>query len=311
MSIWQAFWLALLQGATEILPVSSLGHGVILPTLLGWHVNQDSPTFVPFFVVLHLGTAAALFVFFRREWAGVIGGFLRPLRTRNLRGDMYGRLTWLLAAGTIPAGLVGLVFEKALSANFARPLLAAAFLIINGGILLLGERLRRRRMKSGASQLSFWQAAAVGTSQVLALIPGISRSGVTVVGGLASGLNAETAARFSFLLATPIILSAGVLEVPKLIDYGTPHTLEVAVSEAWWRASLHTPLPPCLCCCSANARSRRWVPSVTIAWVQGWSLSCFCWCADVRREFAQMARCGWHMSHCRRVARLWRDHEEQ
>lgn len=229
MSIWQAFWLALLQGATEILPVSSLGHGVILPTLLGWNIDQESPTFLPFFVVLHLGTAAALFIFFRREWVSVISGFFRTLKTRSLSGDREGRLAWLLVAGTIPAGLVGLVFEKALSANFARPSLAAAFLIINGVFLLLGERLRRRRVKEGASELRFWQAIAVGTSQVLALIPGISRSGITVMGGLASGLSAETAARFSFLLATPIILAAGILEVPKLLRYGTPHTMEVAV----------------------------------------------------------------------------------
>ncbi len=229
LSIWQAFWLALLQGATEILPVSSLGHGVILPTLLGWNVNQDSPTFLPFFVVLHLGTAAALFVFFRREWVSVISGFFRTLKTRNLQGNPDGRLAWLIAAGTLPAGLVGLIFEKSLSANFARPTVAAIFLILNGLFLLLGERLRRRRTKSGASELSFWQAIVVGTSQVLALIPGISRSGVTVVGGLASGLSAEAAARFSFLLATPIILAAGVLEVPKLLAYGTPHTLAVAL----------------------------------------------------------------------------------
>lgn len=229
MSIWQAFWLALLQGATEILPVSSLGHGVILPTLLGWDVNQDSPTFLPFFVVLHLGTAAALFVYFRREWVGVIEGFFRSLKHRNLRDDPEGRLAWLLAAGTIPAGLIGLIFQKELSANFARPIVAAIFLVLNGILLLLGERLRRRTIKQGASQLSFLQAMAVGTSQVLALIPGISRSGITVVGGMASGLSAEMAARFSFLLATPIILAAGVLEVPKLIEYGTAYTLSVAI----------------------------------------------------------------------------------
>ena len=229
MSIWQAFWLALLQGATEILPVSSLGHGVILPPLLGWHVNQKSPTFVPFFVVLHLGTATALLVFFRREWVGVVSGFFRTLTTRNFKEDSEGRLAWLLLAGTVPAGLVGLVFQKALSANFARPTLAAVFLVGNGIVLLVGERLRRRQAKVGASELSFWQAVAVGTSQVLALIPGISRSGITVVGGLASGLNAEVAARFSFLLATPIILAAGVLEVPKLVESATPHTLALAL----------------------------------------------------------------------------------
>jgi undecaprenyl-diphosphatase len=229
MSIWQAFWLALLQGTTEILPVSSLGHGVILPTLLGWDVNQDSPTFLPFFVVLHLGTAAALFMYFRREWAAVIGGFFRSLRSRNLREDPEAKLAWLLAAGTIPAGLVGVAFQKALAANFARPSLAAVFLIVNGVLLLLGEHLRRRRLKEGASELSYWQAIAVGTSQVLALIPGISRSGVTLIGGMASGLGAETAARFSFLLATPIILAAGVLEVPKLVEFGTAQALGVAL----------------------------------------------------------------------------------
>jgi undecaprenyl-diphosphatase len=229
MSIWQAFWLALVQGATEILPVSSLGHGVILPSLLGWHIDQESPTFLPFFVVLHLGTATALLVFFRREWMSVIRGFFRTMTTRKLSGDPEGRLAWLLLAGTVPAGVVGLVFEKALSANFARPALAASFLVLNGIVLLLGERLRHRGAKSGASELSLWQAIAVGTSQVLALIPGISRSGITVVGGLASGLSAEAAARFSFLLATPIILAAGVLEVPKLIEFGTVKTMEVAL----------------------------------------------------------------------------------
>lgn len=229
MSIWQAFWLALLQGTTEILPVSSLGHGVILPSLLGWEIDQESPTFLPFFVVLHLGTAAALLAFFRREWVDVVRGFLRSLQTRNLRENEDGRLAWLLVAGTIPAGLVGLVFEKSLAANFARPSVAAVFLIVNGALLLVGERLRRWRVKSGESKLSFWQAVAVGTSQVLALIPGISRSGVTVVGGLASGLSAEMAARFSFLLATPIILAAGVLEVPKLMEFGTPQTVAVAI----------------------------------------------------------------------------------
>ena len=211
------------------MPVSSLGHGVILPSLLGWNIDQESPTFLPFFVVLHLGTAAALFVFFWREWVSVIRGFFRTLRARDLESDREGRLAWLLLAGTIPTGLVGIAFQKALSANFARPALAAVFLVVNGVLLLLGERLRLRRLKRGASELSFWQAVAVGTSQVLALIPGISRSGVTLVGGMASGLGAETAARFSFLLATPIILAAGVLEVPKLVEFGTPHTLGVAI----------------------------------------------------------------------------------
>lgn len=229
MSVWQAFWLALLQGATEILPISSLGHGVILPSLLGWHVDQESPTFLPFFVVLHLGTAAALCVFFWREWVSIIRGFFRSLAERSIKGNDEGKLAWLVIFGTIPAGLIGVAFEKALSANFAKPLLAAVFLVVNGLILIFGERLRRRRIKSGVTRLTFWQAIMIGTSQVLALIPGISRSGITVVGGLASGLGAEMAGRFSFLLATPIILAAGVLELPKLVEFGTARTLEVAI----------------------------------------------------------------------------------
>lgn len=229
MSLWQAFVLALLQGLTEVWPISSLGHGVLLPTLLDWNINQDSPTFLPFFVVLHLGTAAALIVFFWREWVAVIAGFFRLLGTRTLDGNDTGRLAWLLILGTIPAGLVGFVLEKELSANFARPSLAATLLILNGAILLLGEHLRRGLGKARAGELTPLQAVAIGTSQVLALFPGISRSGVTMVGGMASGLKAEVAGRFSFMLATPIILAAGVLEVPKLIRYGTPHTIAVAI----------------------------------------------------------------------------------
>jgi undecaprenyl-diphosphatase len=181
-------------------------------------------------VVLHLGTATALFIFFWQEWIRIIRGFFRSVRTRSFKEDVDSKLAWLVIAGTVPAGLVGLLFERSLAANFARPLVAAIFLIINGALLLFGEHLRRQgRIKSDESKLSFWQAIVVGTSQVLALIPGISRSGVTVVGGLASGLRAEMAARFSFLLATPIILAAGVLEVPKLIEFGTPQTISIAI----------------------------------------------------------------------------------
>lgn len=229
MTIAQAIILALLQGITEIWPISSLGHGVILPSLLGWNINQDSPTFLPFFVVLHLGTAAALFLFFWREWWAVIAGFFRSLGARDINVDSDARLAWLIILGTIPAGLVGFVLQKELTANFARPAVAAGLLIANGVLLLVGERLRQRQDKPQADKLTVGQAMIVGTCQVLALFPGISRSGVTMVGGLASGLKAEVAGRFAFMLATPIILAAGVLEVPKLVKYGTAHTLEVAI----------------------------------------------------------------------------------
>lgn len=209
----QALITAILQGLTELFPVSSLGHAVILPRLLNWGFSEDDPSFLPFLVVLHLGTAAALLLYFWRDWAQIIGAFF-GLGGAKERRERW-RLLWLIIVATIPAVIVGAGLEKFLRHLFGSPELAAGFLILNGAILFAAERLRRRNAGAGLVTEMSWQTALIiGLWQCLALIPGISRSGVTMVGGLLGGLQHKEAARFSFLIATPIILGAAVLEVP-------------------------------------------------------------------------------------------------
>ena len=235
MSLWQALFLGFLQGATELFPVSSLGHTVLLPRLLGWNLNQSDPSFVPFVVLLHLGTATALIVIFRREWLAIVAGFFRAIYRGRLGEDPNERLAMLLFVGTIPTGFLGVFFESDLKRLFATPRIAAAFLVANGGIMGLGEVLRRRdERRSGKGgetreasfgtegDLGFVAATIVGATQALALFPGISRSGSTITAGLVAGLRHYSAARLSFLLATPVILAAGVLEVPALFTAGSP-----------------------------------------------------------------------------------------
>jgi undecaprenyl-diphosphatase len=221
MTFLQAIFFAIVQGVTELFPVSSLGHAVVLPAVLGWHIDQDSPRFLPFLVVLHIGTATALLVYFWQDWLSLAMAALG-------RGGMTSRtiaehrhLIVLLVLGTLPAVVLGFVFEKWLRHLFGSPVAAASFLILNGILLFAGERLRRRantaRDRKGLAQASLSDAIIVGLCQTTAFFPGISRSGVTIVGGLLVGLRHEDAARFSFLLATPIILGAAVLEIPKLL----------------------------------------------------------------------------------------------
>jgi undecaprenyl-diphosphatase len=228
----QALFMGLLQGATELFPVSSLGHAVIVPSLLHWSYRQSDPAFVPFLTLLHLGTATALVVLFRRDWVGIVRGFFRA----SFRGRIETpseRLAMLLVVGTVPGGVIGFVGEETFKSFFAQPRLAAALLVVNGLILLGAEVLRRRseRRADRAAQeadfkevgaISFRAAVLVGGVQGFAFLPGISRSGVTMAGGLLAGLRHQEAARFSFLLATPIIAAAGVLEVPQLFKPGIP-----------------------------------------------------------------------------------------
>jgi undecaprenyl-diphosphatase len=212
----QAIVLAVIQGVTELFPVSSLGHAVILPHLFGWNVDQSAPTFLPFLVLLHVGTALALLLYFWRDWWLL----LSSLFDRGAGGAHAEsrRVLVLLVLGTIPAGLIGLIFRNGLAGLFADFRIAAVFLMLNGVLLALGEFLRRRAGSAQLATLKPWQAIVIGTSQVIALLPGFSRSGATMVGGLLVGLEHQSAARFSFLLATPIILAAGVLEIPKLLQ---------------------------------------------------------------------------------------------
>jgi undecaprenyl-diphosphatase len=227
ISYFQAVVLGLTQGIAEPFPISSLGHAVVLPRLFGWHLHQNDPYFLTFLVATHLATAIVLLLFFLRDWIKIAGGIVRSLRMREVReDDVYARLGWLLVVGTIPAGVIGLLLQDPLRKLFASASLAAAFLIVNGVALLLFERLRRRPPRPGdylgdadarIAKRSWRQAIAVGTSQAAALIPGISRSAFTMGGGLLTGLSNEDAARYGFLLATPIILAAAALKLPELL----------------------------------------------------------------------------------------------
>jgi undecaprenyl-diphosphatase len=226
ISYFQGAVLGLLQGIAEPFPISSLGHAVVLPRLLGWNIHQNDDYFLAFLVATHVATATVLLLFFLEDWRRIVRGLGRSLRDREIaENDKDARLGWLLVVGTIPAGTLGLLLEHPLRDLFASPASAAAFLIVNGILLLIFERLRRRPPRPGdylgdsdarIAKLSWRQAIAVGTAQAAALVPGISRSGVTMGGGLVCGLSNEDAARYAFLLATPIIGAAGVLKLPDL-----------------------------------------------------------------------------------------------
>ena len=226
ISYFQAVILGLTQGIAEPFPISSLGHGVLLPRLFGWNIHQNDKYFLTFLIATHLATAIVLLLFFLKDWILIVKGIFRSLRMREIRqDDSYARLGWLLVAATIPVGVIGLLLQEPLRKLFASAEIAALFLIVNGIVLLLAERLRRRPPREGdysgdvdprLSKLSWRQAISVGTSQVFALIPGISRSGVTMSGGLVVGLSNDDSARFAFLLATPVIFAAALLKLPEL-----------------------------------------------------------------------------------------------
>jgi undecaprenyl-diphosphatase len=258
ISYVQAIVIGLLQGVTELFPISSLGHSVLIPEWFGWDnlvqaQSADESFFLAFLVALHVATALALLVHYRSTWGRIVRGFFRTLGTRRVETPDE-RLAWLLIVGTIPVGLTGLALEHVLRTIFAKPAAAAVLLIVNGGILFLGEALRRRaaatvhaatvatstveppgrRLDTLAAAapvppsgveppgrrldtLELREAGIIGIAQTFALLAGISRSGITMVGGLWRGLNHEDAARFAFLLATPVIFAAGAYKVPDLL----------------------------------------------------------------------------------------------
>jgi undecaprenyl-diphosphatase len=263
MTWFQALVLAVLQGVTELFPISSLGHTILLTARFGWGELESSPSFLPYIVPFHVATATALAIYFWRRWLAIVRVFVATTISGRLDSDPNGRLAWLLIAGTVPAGLIGLFLEAPLKQLFASPTIAAIFMVVNGVILLIGERVRRRALPSQDDEeqlltvtydashrrtvvldrppapasaqtrpfasLSVPQAILVGLSQALALIPGLSRSGMTMVAALRVGMSHEDAAEYTFLLATPIIAAAGVLERPQL--GGTPpSTLVIALS---------------------------------------------------------------------------------
>ena len=267
----EAAVVGLVQGVSEMFPVSSLGHSVLIPAIIGGSWAQDlnvarpeSP-YLAFIVGLHVATAIALLVYFWRDWIRIIGGFFTSVRDRGVRTEDQ-KLAWMIILATIPVGLVGLLFEHAFRVIFGKPIIAGIFLAVNGLILIAGERYRsraslaadaaiaaerepgpaipaRERELVGAARaapagpavprqqeqaemiqadrrlasMGYPQAVVVGSAQVLALLAGISRDGVTMVAGMARGLSREDAARFAFLLATPVILAAGALKIPDLL----------------------------------------------------------------------------------------------
>jgi undecaprenyl-diphosphatase len=236
ITYFQAIIMGLLQGVTELFPVSSLGHSVIFPSLFGWHnlaAAQAAPEsfFLAFLVALHVGTALSLVAVFWKDWVRIVSAFFRSIAKRRAETSDE-RLAWLIVIATIPAGVLGILLEHELRVVFAKPLAASIFLIVNGGILAMGERLRRRAevravaIKHGLNPddqsrrldtMEFKEAGVIGVAQTGALFAGISRSGITMVAGLLRGLDHEDAARFSFLLATPIILAAGLYKIPDLL----------------------------------------------------------------------------------------------
>jgi undecaprenyl-diphosphatase len=272
LSYLQAIVIALVQGVTELFPVSSLGHSVLVPAWIGgsWQdlvtqsaqADSEASFYLAFIVALHVATALALLWFFRTDWVRIVGGFARSaprsLRARRIDArDADERLAWLIVVATIPVGVTGLAFEHVFRTTFAKPVAAGAFLILNGLILLAGERARRTvepvpRLEAAVlaggrsgvtvtggrsardvveaeasdariSHVPLRDAVAIGSLQILALFAGISRSGVTMVGGLWRGLSHEDAARFAFLLATPVILAAGALKIPTLFGHAGDH----------------------------------------------------------------------------------------
>jgi len=218
MTLIQALITAIIQGVTELFPVSSLGHAVVLPSLFGWNIDQHSPQFLPFLVVLHLGTAAALLLYFWRDWTGLAMAalFIGPRDERRARQLLLVQIV----VATIPAVILGFALEKFFRALFGSPVAAAGFLVLNGFLLFFGERMRQQGGHRRLDSMRWLDALVIGLWQATALIPGISRSGATMVGGLLRGFHHEDAAHFSFLIATPVILGAGILEVPHLLHAG-------------------------------------------------------------------------------------------
>jgi len=265
MTYLEASVVGLIQGVTELFPVSSLGHNVLIPALLGgsWaadlNVAAPESPYLAFIVGLHVATAIALVIYFWRDWVRIVGGFFSSLRDRRI-ATVDQKLAWMIILATIPVGLVGLVFEHEFRVLFAKPIRAAIFLIINGLILFAGEKFRTRRSLAADAEIEteedlaerraagagvathasgqravkqleasravradqrltavgYLQALVIGSSQILALLAGISRDGVVMVTGMFRGLSRQDAARFSFLLSTPVILAAGVLKLPDL-----------------------------------------------------------------------------------------------
>jgi undecaprenyl-diphosphatase len=238
LSSLQALILGILQGISELFPISSLGHSILLPALLGWSIDQNANYFLTFLVATHFATATVLFFLYWNDWARIFSGIIRSVRQGNIASDPDAKLGWLLVVGTVPAGIVGMLFQKQVQELFTSPSHVASFLTLNGVLLYAAELLKTKAQSGGsifdaderiAAEVSWPQSTAVGVMQVLALLPGFSRTGSTLAGGLMAGLAHEDALRFSFLLATPIIAAAAALKLPVLFASGDAPAIETAL----------------------------------------------------------------------------------
>jgi undecaprenyl-diphosphatase len=237
ISYFQAIVLGVLQGVTELFPISSLGHTVLFPTLFGWNElvdaqSQSESFWLAFVVMLHVGSALGLLAYYWRDWVQIVRAFFHTLATRRIETSTE-RLAWLIIVASVPAGVIGLALEHQLRTLTAKPEIAAIFLMVNGCLLLAAERFRRRAevrelaVREGAkpdgarelNTLEYREALVIGAAQSTALVAGISRDGVTMGAGLARGLDHSDSARFAFLLATPIILAAGIVKLPDLLGH--------------------------------------------------------------------------------------------
>lgn len=255
LQLWQALILGAIQGISELFPVSSLAQAILLPALLQWNLgDRESPHFLAFLVALHLATAIALFIYFWKDWKVVLVALIGGIKRRQFIYDEPSKFAWLLIAGTIIVGLLGLKFEKQLRALFEKPhntWIVAALLLANGFIMLFADALKRRysapdpapaatadpaldppAQRHKAEDLTLFEGGAIGATQTLALLPGISRSGVTIAAGLLAGLSYEQACRFSFMLATPVIGAAALLKVPSLFSHEARPMLRITIYSA-------------------------------------------------------------------------------
>jgi undecaprenyl-diphosphatase len=239
LSYFQAIILGLLQGISELFPISSLGHSVIITGLLGWSIDRHGNYFLAFLVATHFATALTLFCIYWKDWVRIISGIFRSALKREISdADTDAKLGWLLVVGTVPAGMVGLLFQDQVKKLLISPIFVALFLAANGALLYLAEILRKKAKGAGqvkdadrsiAADLSWWQSLKVGMMQIIALLPGFSRTGSTIAGGLMVGLSHEDALRFSFLLATPIIGAAAALKLPGLLASGNRAAIGTAL----------------------------------------------------------------------------------
>jgi len=227
--------LAVLQGVTELFPVSSLGQTILIPALLHWKINRSDPSFLAFVTVLHLGTALALVVYYRTTWVRIVRALVASVWRGKIGSDPDEKLAWLLIVGTVPVGILGVLLKDSVQKFFGSAEIAAVFLMLNAGVMFLGEWLRKRqktregRKDKPLPALTWAQSAGIGVGQALALFPGISRSGASMVAGLICDLNHEDAANYSFLLATPVILAAGLFEIGDLTAPGSRGVLVQAL----------------------------------------------------------------------------------